>query len=427
MESVIHNIRRRWPDADVIALSMNPEDTTKRQGVSVWPLRSHTWGRGYTAGEDESGSKRGVFSRWLSSTRNPLVRLPRSMAREIAFVLRSYGLVRTLDQIVVGGGGQLTARSGPWGFPYSIFLWMCLARIAGVKRVFLNVGAGPLNEPRVNFFSLQSVRLADYVSFRDARSQAMVRSLGFRGESFVFPDNAYGLEAPVPATNAVERTRSIVGVAPMPYPFCDPQEVDGDHQAIYRDTIAKFARFAASIVSDSCSVELFGNDIGVDPRAIEDLWTALREQHGIELAPYRRDTSVGGLLARTASLDYVLTCRFHGVVYAHLCNKPVIAVAHHPKVTTIMQELGLSRYCFDIANFDPDRLNDAFAAMVADTRNIKASMAEHLSAFRSRLARQYDELFPPRPQKICVPQMLNRTPLEEVIAGGTSDRVRSFQ
>jgi hypothetical protein len=41
----------------------------------------------------------------------------------------------------------------------------------------------------------------------------------------------------------------------------------------------------------------------------------------------------------------LFTCRFHGVIFAHLLNKPILAVARHPKVTELMVGLELSNYC----------------------------------------------------------------------------------
>jgi polysaccharide pyruvyl transferase WcaK-like protein len=342
LQAVIQNIQRRWPDAEVTALTMNPAETTRRYGVPALPIRSHTWGKGYDSSAGSEVRKKGL-ARWLSSTRNPLVRIPRSLLREAAFFLHAWGTIRQFDQLVISGGGQLTGRSGPWGFPFGIFIWMTLARLARRKRVILSIGAGPLNPPLVAFFSVRSLYAANYVSFRDARSEALARAHGFKGRSVVLPDNAYVLEFPAVKTPQ-PASNPIVGFSPMPYPFCDPQEVPSGHQQIYEDTIGKFAEFANSVVRRSCSVALFCNDVGVDPKALDDLRITLRDRYQIVLPPYQPDSTLHELLTRTAALDYVVTCRFHGVVLAHMLNKPVLAVAHHPKVTTIMAELGLSQY-----------------------------------------------------------------------------------
>ena len=37
------------------------------------------------------------------------------------------------------------------------------------------------------------------------------------------------------------------------------------------------------------------------------------------------------LLSAMSSMDHIITCRFHGVIFAHVMNIPVIAISHHPK------------------------------------------------------------------------------------------------
>jgi polysaccharide pyruvyl transferase WcaK-like protein len=92
-------------------------------------------------------------------------------------------------------------------------------------------------------------------------------------------------------------------------------------------------------------------------------------------------------------MDYVVTCRFHGVVFAHLLNKPVLAIAHHPKVMDLMTDLELSNYCVDIRDFDPKLLAERFASMIINAEEIRSRMATSLTRNRQRLRSQFDELF----------------------------------
>ena len=392
MDVVIHNILDRWPDAEITAFSMNPVDTGRRHGIPSFSIRPHTWGIGYGAGEGNSAKQ----TSWLGRTRNPAIRIPRNLLRELAFLVSSYRRLRPFDFLIVSGGGQLTERSGPWGFPYAILIWVLMARLARVRRIFLNVGAGPLRHPLSKFFVRRSLRAANYVSFRDEPSQALARQIGYSGRSEVCPDNAYSLQLPSLTVSADNRRRPVVGIAPMPWPFCDPREYKSENlQALYQEYLNKFAEFAASLVRYSCTLELFGSDAGADPGAIEDLRNLLRTRHRIETPPYKSIDSVDSLLSRMAAMDYVVTCRFHGLVMAHILNKPVIAISHHPKVADLMNALGLSAYCVDIRTFDPDRLADTFVQLVDRTSEVKSSMAASLASCRSKAELQFDQLFPP--------------------------------
>ena len=82
------------------------------------------------------------------------------------------------------------------------------------------------------------------------------------------------------------------------------------------------------------------------------------------------------------------------VVFAHLLNKPVLALSHHPKVATLMNDIGLSEYCVDMDSFDWDLLLKRFSLLVRNGESIKGVMAETLDGYRRKLASQFDDLFP---------------------------------
>ena len=48
-DAVLQNIRIRWPDSEIVGLSMNPDDTHKRHGIVSYPIRQRTWNVGNTS------------------------------------------------------------------------------------------------------------------------------------------------------------------------------------------------------------------------------------------------------------------------------------------------------------------------------------------------------------------------------------------
>jgi polysaccharide pyruvyl transferase WcaK-like protein len=320
------------------------------------------------------------------------------MFRELWFLVSSRKAIKSIDLLIVSGGGQLTEKDGPWGFPCTIFKWVVLARSSGVRCMFLNVGAGPLTRPLSKFFARRALLAADYVSFRDDQSQALVYEIGFTGKSQVCPDSAYGLDVGATKASPSETgSPTIVGLAPMPYPDPDPGGYLAEkNQIVYDAFIGELASFASWLVSRSYALALFGTDFGVDPLAIKDLQRTLLSCHGIRSPKEGINHSVKStydLLAMISGMDYVVTCRFHGVIFAHLLNKPVLAIAHHPKVSELMTALELSSYCVDIRDFDASLLADRFASMVNNTEEIKSRMAAKLTRKRQQLRIQFDELF----------------------------------
>jgi polysaccharide pyruvyl transferase WcaK-like protein len=404
LDAVADNIKRRWPNAKIVAFSMNPDDTETRHGIMSLPIRRKGWSIGYKPAGTEATFKKTVKALtrnygavfYLLKAINAVVRLPGEMFRELSFLASSRRSIKSFDLLIISGGGQLTEKDGPWGFPYTIFKWVVLARSAGVRCMFLNLGAGPLTHLLTKFFVTRALLAADYVSLRDDKSRALVYDIGFTGESRVYPDNVYGLEVARTNGSPLEGcAQPIVGFAPMPYP--DSRGYGAENgQIIYAEFIRKLAIFASWLVGQSYALTMFGTDIGVDPLAIEDLQMALLRHHGVTSSQYSVNPPVKSahdLLATMSGMDYVVTCRFHGVVFAHLLNKPVLAIAHHPKVMDLMTDLELSSYCVDIRNFDPKLLVERFASMVTNAEEIKSRMAASLTRNRQRLRSQFDELF----------------------------------
>src|ERR1700730_17374535 len=161
LDAVAGNIKRRWSNAEIVAFSMNPDDTETRHGIRSHPIRRKGWSIGYEPAGTEATLKktvktltreyRAVF--YLLKATYAVVRLPREVFRELSFLMSSRRKIRSFDLLIISGGGQLTEKDGPWGFPYTIFKWVVLARSAGVRDTFLNVGAGPLTRPLSKFFS----------------------------------------------------------------------------------------------------------------------------------------------------------------------------------------------------------------------------------------------------------------------------------
>lgn len=395
IDVVVDNIRRRWEGAEIVVFSMNPDDTVKRHNIPSYPIRRYRWHAADSPSIIDQPTQFGLAD-WFRNTRNPAVRLPRAVFGELLWLIESYRILRSFDLLIVSGGGQLTERGGPWSFPYALFVWGLMARRVGVRFVFLNVGAGPLNHALSKFFVVRALRMADYVSFRDNQSQELAADLGFTAKGYVFPDNVYSLEAASSNFSAKPANHPIVGVAPMPFPFSDLLKYPSNAQAIQDELLDKIATFASLLVSQSYSIKLFGSDTKADPPVIEELRQILLNRHDISMPEYIPLESVGELLSRMSTMDYVVTCRFHGVVFAHLLNKPVLAIAHHPKITHLMNALGLSKYCVDMRTFDPVRLMDTFTSLVRETEAVKKSMAASSADYRKQLATQWDDLFPPR-------------------------------
>jgi polysaccharide pyruvyl transferase WcaK-like protein len=411
--AVIQNIKERWPDALLFAFSMNPEDTRSRHGIASYPMRRQIWGFARTPANTPppSGSRvafkqnakailckyRLLFS--FIRALNVALRFPSDFYGELLFLIKSFRIIRSLDLLVITGGGQFVESSrsvrvafgGSWQFPFTMFKWTLLARLAGVESFAINVGAGPLIRPLSKWFVRRALSFTDYASFRDEESRALVYRIGFRRKTAVFPDNVYSLETPAAKIISVEkRNKATVGFAPMAYG--DPRLSPDHDPAAYAEFIQQLGMFGSWLIKSGYCVNLFCTDISVDPPAVEDVQRAVRSD--TESLSRVHQWTTEELLMNMSSMDYVIACRFHTVVFAHLLNIPVFAIAHHPKVSVLMNNLGMSEYCVDITKLDSNVLTEKFSALVFNRDEIKSRMSDKLTLYRKELSIQFDELFP---------------------------------
>ena len=413
LDAVMQNIKSRWPQVEIIALTMNPHDTRQRHGIPSYAIRRY-WKLPPQADKTQASettpseaglrakvkrrlSKYPLLLAVLRKTKTIAIRMPRAFFQELSFLVESFSIVRNLDLLVISGGGQLLdSWGGPGAFPYTIFKWVLLARLARVKCYFINLGAGPIDHPSSKWLIKSALFFADYISFRDGNSKALVEKIGFKGKSEVSVDCVYGLDLCEPGTTGSPAPEHpIVGLSPMAY--CDPRLYWDRNQSVYGDYIHRFAEFGTWLISRQYRLKLFSTEISFDSQAMEELAIALKNVTGatgsrnIMLEPV---DAFQGLLSAIRSSEYIVTCRYHGVVLAHLLNKPVLAISHHHKVATLMNDMGLSDYCVDIRTFDLDLLANTFIRMVENRDKIKTRMAEKAASYRRGLSIQFDQLFP---------------------------------
>ncbi len=398
-EAIIANIRRRIDGATIIGFSLNPSDTETRHGIPSYPITWSYPGR-FDSKSQSSGraGKEGTLKKALK--RNPIIfsflKPMHDLAREAAHLLRSYRVLKSLDLFVVSGGGQLCELwRGPWSHPYNVFKFAVLAKLAGAKLYIVNVGAGPLQHPLSKFFSKWAVRLADYASFRDQESKELISSLGVKKELAVFPDPVYALEHSkyVPAGPSTS-SRRIVGINPIGY--CDPRIWPRSDVEVYNGYLDKLAAFSSWLLRNGYELRIFSGDIRVDHLAMADLKDRISSEvpsGSIEACSQSPELSLNELLEQMSSFDYIVTSKFHGVVFSHLLQKPVVALSYHCKIDHLMQKVGHYRYCLDIERFDAGSLTEAFSALTEDGRELSVRFQRIAGSFAMELKSEFNSLF----------------------------------
>src|SRR5215475_5219143 len=406
-EALIANIKKRLPDADIIGFSLNPNDTMMRHDIVSHPITF--WHPGLDKSTNPSTDDAKAPPRLKPNLKKiPILSKVAKGAlhflREVAHLYKSFNILRSLDSLIIAGGGQLAELwRGPWSHPYNVFKFSVLTKLANRKLMVLNVGAGPLNSSLSKLFAKCSICLADYVSFRDAESQALIGRLGVKRATHVFPDSAYALDiSNYEVANTLSIAKPVVGINPIG--FCDPRTWPRQDQSAYSRYMDSLTEFSLWLISLNYGLRIFTGELSVDVYAVEDLKLRLSSclpSSDIDDLCAQPSGNVKDLMAEISKLDFVVTSKFHGVIFSHLLTKPVIALSYHNKINDLMRTVGHSQYCLDIEGFDMKCLKETFISLAENSQNLQTLFRQKKHSNVELLKAQFDELFVPGNSDHC--------------------------
>jgi len=397
-ESFIRNIKKRVPNAELVAFSLKPEDTRRRHGLECYPI---VWSYPESVSATTSPAiprhrkrLKGLLKKWrlLYAVAKPL----HDLGQEIAHIARSFCAVRSLDLLIISGGGQLSEMwRGPWAHPYNIFKFSMLAKLSRTPLLIVGVGAGPLKHPLSKLFVRWSVGCARYVSLRDFESRDLICSLGTVVKTEVFPDPAYALPvADYVNGDRSSRARPRIGINPIG--FCDPRIWPHPDEKEYQRYLSKVEASCTRLLERGYDIEIFTSDISVDHYAMEELYNRLSQQRGAEPSSFLTTVArleLEGLVSQISQFDFVITSKFHGVIFSHLLAKPVIALSYHSKIDDLMRAVGHEEYCLPISNFTSESLMATFDSLVRNQAQLKTLFLQTTTAYAAAVDEQFDRVF----------------------------------
>ena len=380
LQAILYHLRCFHPDAEVTCICTGPEATVATHKIEAIPI-----------------TDRFVKFRF---PQNPIVRVLRMVCIRIPSELCSWvkGLVRLrhIDMLIVPGTGLLTDVYGllSWG-PYNVFKWSLMAKVCHSKLLFVSVGAGPIYSTLGRYFVKSALSLADFRSYRDNSTMQYLKCLGFRaGNDQVYPDLVFSLpEAVIPRQETKNGRRSVVGLGLMEY--AGRYSVSRPSNEIYLAYLENLVSFVRWLLAHEYDVRLLIGDV-VDMPVTQEFRCLLRERLSVYDEARIIDEpvfSVDDLLSQIAATDIVVATRFHNVLLALLCDKPVISISFHHKCESLMSAMGLSAYCLDINDLKADRLIEKFCDLEANASELKPLIREKVREFRKALDEQYKLIF----------------------------------
>ena len=407
LQTAIEQTLRQLPGARLLCVCAGPEDVRTRHGIEAAPASSqdYDWSWSDLDAErvdharpgvpTEDGARRGVAARLARLCRIVFRRVP----REVRHWYQMLRIIGRSDVLLVPGTGIVTDGScGSFGWPYDMFKLAVLARLCGKRVIFLSVGAGPFEHRLGCWFVRRSLDLAHYRSYRDADSRRRLEAIGFdTSRDAVCPDLVFGLSPDHLAEGRAEiEPQKIVGLGLKDY----VSPVDEADSRRYRDYLNLMADFVEWLQAQGWAVRLIIGDAQYDTRVREDLISLLETRGAGGKAPLLLSDplpTVGELLRQLRETDAVISPRFHNLVLALMLNKPVIALSNLPKVTALLVDLGLGRFCLELDRLKADELTACFACLQDEAGALSLYIRDAVEKFRRAVDEQYAIVYSARP------------------------------
>jgi polysaccharide pyruvyl transferase WcaK-like protein len=379
LQAILYHLRRFHPDVEVTCISTGPEATIATHQIEAIPISE-------------------TFVKW--QPQNPFVRMVRMVCIGIPSELYRWAnalmKLRRIDMLIIPGTGLMTDAYGlsKWG-PYNMFKWSLIAKVCRCKLLFVSIGAGPIYSPLGKCFAKSALSLADFRSYRDKSTKQYLKGIGFLADNDrVYPDLVFSLpEAAIPNKETKKNRRSVVGLGLMEY--AGKYSVSRPSNEIYLAYLEKLVTVVRWLLAHEYDIRLLSGDLR-DVHARQEFMDLLKERLSVSDEGHIIDepvVSVENLLSQIATTDIIVATRFHNVLLALLCNKPVISISFHHKCESLMSAMGLSVYCLDINDLKADGLIEKFCDLETNATKLKPFIREKVGEFRNALDEQYKLIF----------------------------------
>jgi polysaccharide pyruvyl transferase WcaK-like protein len=376
LQAILYHLRRLYPDAQFACICTRAETSIVTHQMETILLSENFF---------QSWVPRNAFTRVLRRVCVGLASEPLQWVRGLMKLGRT-------DVLIVPGTGVLTDAYGllGWG-PYNLLKWTLLAKACRCKLFFVSVGAGPIYGTLGRWFVKLALSLSDFRSYRDDSTVQYLKGIGFdSGKDRVYPDLVFSLpEEMIPHQHTGRSGRAIVGLGLMEYQW--KYSVAKPRDAIYYAYLENLVTVVEWLLAREFDVRLLSGDLR-DTQATDEFKALLRERLSISDQSHIIDEpicSIEALLSQITATDLVVATRFHNIVMALVCNKPVISISFHHKCESLMSAMGLAKYCMDINNLQANNLIEKISDLEKNADKIKVLISEKTRAARAALDEQY--------------------------------------
>jgi polysaccharide pyruvyl transferase WcaK-like protein len=378
LEAALHHLRRYQPEAEVTCITTGPEVTIATHKIGAIPVAES------------------FVKSWRPQ--HPLLKLARrvfvGLPSEVYRWINGVRSLKHTDVMIVPGTGLLTDAYGlaGWG-PYTLVKWALIAKICRCKLLFVSVGAGPLHSVLGRCFVRSALSWADFRSYRDNSTKQYLKSIGFRADDDpIYPDLVFSLpKTEIARQQGGQDGRTVVGLGLM----VDAGRYGTPELDVYSRYLETLAIFGKYLLAQKSDVRLLIGDLADLPTK-DEFRSLLREQSSQDQEARVIDEAIRSpedLLLQIEATDLVVATRFHNVLFALLCGKPVIAISFHHKCSSLMSAMGLSAYCLDMNDLSDDALIEKFRDLKANAPKLTPLIEGKVRELRDALDEQYKRIF----------------------------------
>lgn len=366
--AVIQNLSARRLDAEFIGISPEPEDTLRSLSIAAFSLSGLEASAG-DIGVDFAGSAQSD-EKWYAP---------------IAAAGRISRFVRTLDILIISGGGQIDDFwGGPWGHPWSMLLWTALARWHKVPVVDLGIGLDHLNTALSKHFSIAALRLARQRFFRDAHTRERMTALGLKAPSSVCPDLVFSLKLSAPAKpQPVEAQKPWIALSPISSKTWSHTPTD-----THTRYLTQLAETGAALAQQGYALRIVCSQPTMDTACAQTLAEQLAAL-GASQVMLCDTPQVSDFIETVRGASLVIASRLHAVILSLIAGSPVLALPHLKKVHTLMQEAGMAEASLPLQAFSTQALTEKALQLLER----KDALRQHIQNTHQHWMSELDQVF----------------------------------
>lgn len=327
--SIIRQLQKAFDveTSDITVFSNNPNQTAEHYGVQSYPLYY------------KNGNAAKTF---------------------IKTYKENLEVVKTLDFVVIGGGGilmDLYKREAPLYGSYAM-----MAKNARVPYVVYGCGAGPLNTSLGKWFIRYMAKHAQNISVRDPKSQQLLKQIGVKRDVHIIGDPAFSLEIDRPGYSDAPKK---VGVTAVPY--YNASYWPTGNETLYNNYIDGMAKNLDRLIEEyNVDVTFFATKFPQDADVTKDIQAKMK--HAENTSIIDENLKPQKILDLSATFDVLVGTRLHSLILATDAKTPIIGVSYHTKVNDFLQMAGLGDYSLPIDSLHDadDKFTQLFTKMNSD-------------------------------------------------------------